>query len=295
MSKDYVIYVDTDSTFCPAIPLLDKRFPDWKELPEEEIASMVAEIAEETGNFVNDFYNIFAKKVFNVTDHRLEIKTEIVDKAAFWIKKKRYAQWKTLENGLKPEEGEELDIKGLDVKRSSFPTSFQELMKTVLIMILNDETELNISNVISEFKSGMKNIEPKLIAKNSAVKNMSEYDKGRRETIFSFKKGSPAQVKSALFYNDCLKHFKCPFTYEPMKDGDKIKWVYLKRNPYGIDILGFNGYNDPPEIMNIIETYIDYKKIFEKELEGKLQDFFDALGWASVDSVQSKTEKFFSF
>ena len=28
-----------------------------------------------------------------------------------------------------------------------------------------------------------------------------------------------------------------------MRDGDKIKWVYLKENPLGLDGLGFFGYN----------------------------------------------------
>jgi len=32
--------------------------------------------------------------------------------------------------------------------------------------------------------------------------------------------------------------------------------TYLKENPYKIDVMGFNGYNDPPEIMEFIEKYI---------------------------------------
>ena len=33
--------------------------------------------------------------------------------------------------------------------------------------------------------------------------------------------------------------------------------AYLKENPYQVEVIGFNGYNDPPEIMDFIEKYID--------------------------------------
>ena len=42
----------------------------------------------------------------------------------------------------------------------------------------------------------------------------------------------------AISYNDCLQHFNSPFKYEPMRNGDKVKWVYLKDNPLGLDGLG---------------------------------------------------------
>jgi hypothetical protein len=80
-----------------------------------------------------------------------------------------------------------------------------------------------------------------------------------------------------------------------MKDGDKIKWVYLKQNPYGLEGLGFKGYNDAPEIMELVNQYIDYDKIFERELLKKLEDFYGALGWGEVLSAAKTAEKFFAF
>ena len=113
--------------------------------------------------------------------------------------------------------------------------------------------------------------------------------------MFQFAKGTPAHVKAGIAYNDCLKHFNAPFKYEPMKNGDKIKWVYLKDNPLGLDGLGFTGYSDPKEIVDFIAKYIDHNKLFERELKGKLQDFFDAIGWGDVISEQRVAEKFFTF
>ena len=291
---DSNIYIDTDSVFFSAVPLMDKRLPNWKDEDQDTIAGYVNGIAEEMQDYLNDFYDIFSKKVLNVDKdkHRLEIKKEYVAKAGLWIAKKRYAQWIISDNGVPCDK---LDVKGLDVKRSSFPKAFQECMGTVLIDILKGKSEEEISDYVLDFKKKMVNRPTSEIAKNSAVKNLKKYmPKGKREP-FTMMKGAPAHVKAAILYNDCLKHFNAPFKYEPMKNGDKVKWVYLKDNPLGIDGLAFTGYSDPKEISEFIATYIDYNKIFERELKNKLQDFFDAIGWGEVISEQRTAEKFFNF
>ena len=113
--------------------------------------------------------------------------------------------------------------------------------------------------------------------------------------MFQFASGTPAHVKAAIAYNQLLTHYGVQNQYEAMKDGDKIKWVYLKQNPFGLDAVGFNGYNDPNEILDLVRTYIDYDKIFERELLKKLEDFYGALGWGAVLSSTKTAEKFFSF
>jgi len=291
---DSNIYIDTDSVFFSAAPLLDKRNPSWRDNDQDTIAGFVNEIAEEVQDYLNDFYDILSERIFNVPKdkHRLEIKKEYVAKAGLWIAKKRYAQWIISDNGVPVDK---LDVKGLDVKRSSFPKAFQECMGTVLIDILKGKSEDEISDYVVDFKKKMPTMKFVDIAKNSAVKNLTKYiPKGKRQ-LFEFVKGTPAHVKAAISYNDCLKHFNAPFKYEPMKNGDKVKWVYLKNNPLGLDGLAFTGYQDPPEIEEFIATYIDHNKIFERELNGKLQDFFDAIGWGDVVSEQRTAEKFFSF
>jgi len=291
---DSNIYIDTDSVFFSAVPLMDKRYPNWKDEEQDTIAGYVNVIAEEMQDYLNDFYNILSKRIFNVDKdkHRLEIKKEYVAKAGLWIAKKRYAQWIISDNGVPVDK---LDVKGLDVKRSSFPKAFQEIMADVLISILRGQTEEEISDKVLDFKKSMVNQDMKVIAKNSAVKNLKKYlPKGKRN-LFQFMKGTPAHVKAAIAYNDCLKHFDAPFKYEPMKNGDKVKWVYLKDNPLGLSGLAFTGYKDPSEINEFINTYIDHNKIFERELRGKLQDFYDAIGWGDVVSEQRTAEKFFTF
>ena len=291
---DSNIYIDTDSVFFSAVPLMDKRFPNWKDEEQNTIAGYVNDIAEEMQDYLNDFYDILSKKIFNVDvdKHRLEIKKEYVAKAGLWIAKKRYAQWIISDNGVPCDK---LDVKGLDVKRSSFPKAFQECMGKVLIDILKGVGEEELTKYVLDFKKNMENRPNSEIAKNTAVKNLKKYMPKGKRVPFTTMKGTPAHVKAAIAYNDLITHFKVPFKYGPMVNGDKVKWVYLKDNPLGLDGLAFTGYNDPPQIEEFIETYIDRNKIFERELRFKLQDFYDAIGWGEMISEQKTAEKFFTF
>jgi DNA polymerase elongation subunit (family B) len=291
---DSNIYIDTDSVFFSAAPLMDKRIPDWRDNNQETIAGFVNDIAGEVQDYLNDFYDILAKKVFNIDKHRFEIKKEYVSKAGIWIAKKRYAQWIISDNGVPCDK---LDVKGLDVVRSSYPAAFRKFMSEILIEILRGDTEEQLTNRVYDFKNDLVNMDVVKIAKAGGVKNLNKYMPKKREqtAMFQFISGTPAHVKASIAYNQLLKHFKVENQYEPLKGGDKIKWVYLKQNQYGLDAVAMNGYNDPPQIMELIKTYINYDKIFERELLKKLEDFYGALDWGEVLSSKKTAEKFFSF
>ena len=74
-------------------------------------------IASEVQKLVNTMYDRYAIVFHNTESHRWQIKQEYVAKSGLWIAKKRYAQWVIFKEG-KPTD--KLDIKGLDVVRSSF-------------------------------------------------------------------------------------------------------------------------------------------------------------------------------
>jgi len=294
--EDYNIYIDTDSVFFSAVPLLDHRYPEWRTEDDKEIALKVDAIAGETQDYLNSFYNVLAERVFNVAKekHRFQIKKEFVSRSGIWIAKKRYAQWIIAENGIPTDR---LDVKGLDVVRSSYPAEFRKFMSEILISILRGDGEMTLTDRIYDFKKSLSTMNVVSIAKNSAVKEISKYIPKKKDNraMFQFNSGTPAHVKAAIAHNQLLVHFKCPAKHAPMRDGDKIKWVYLKQNPFGLDAVGFKGHDDPEEIMDLVRTYIDYDKIFERELLKKLEDFYGALGWGAVLSSQKTAEQFFSF
>ena len=292
-NDDYNIYIDTDSVFFSALPLVKHRFSNWAEFTDEEMAAKIDEIAGEVQDFLNKFYDMMAEKFFNINKHRFEIKKEYISKSGIWIAKKRYAQWIIAANGLPMDK---LDVKGLDVVRSSFPKAFQDFMARMLRDILQGKTNETVDNELLEFKQSLSSLDVSLIAKGGAVKEISKYDKGgKNKQLGDFEKGTPAHVKAAITYNRLLKHYNCAYKFEPMKDGDKIKWVYLKQNPFGLEAVAFKGYQDPDEILNFIKQYIDVDAIFEAELENKMDDFYKALGWEKSSFSSKKLGEFFAF
>ncbi len=106
-------------------------------------------------------------------------------------------------------------------------------------------------------------------------------------------KSTPAHVKASIIHNQFIKKFK--IQAEPIRNGEKIKWIYLKNNELGLDALAFRGYEDPPELMEFIEKYADKDKLFERELEGKLRDFYDALNWDFASENLATAQKFIAF
>jgi DNA polymerase elongation subunit (family B) len=290
---DYVQYVDTDSVFVSCLPLVKNRFPDIDTDNIELMTPKIYEIATEVQNYVNQFYDVFAKKIFNTEKHRLEIKQEMIGRTGFWQKKKRYALWIISDNGVPMDK---LEVKGLDIVRSSFPKSFQKLMKDVMVDILKDKDKEEIDENILTFKRNLNTVLYSEVAKTSSIKDIKKYASMVTDDVLGkFGKGTPSHIKAAINYNKLLKVFGCPPKFPPIKNGDKVKIAYLKANKYGLEELAFRGDSDPDEIIEFIKEHFDANELFVSELDGKLRNFYEAMKWDFPTENKKVAQKFFSF
>ena len=105
-------------------------------------------------------------------------------------------------------------------------------------------------------------------------------------------KGTPVHVKASIKYNDLLKYFKLD-NIEPIRNSSKIKWLYLKNNPLGIEATAFKGYDDPDEIMDFIKQYVDYDKLYKGAMEKKIKMFYESLDWELPVNKINTLERFF--
>ena len=291
-NEDYCIYTDTDSVFYSALPLIKNEYPNADLNDDKFMTEKILEKAEIVQDFINQSYNLFAKKFLNIDEHRFDIKQECIAKSAFWVAKKRYGQQIINDGGVPCDR---LDVKGLDIVRSNFPPAMRDLMTQVLKDILGSVDKDEIDEKILEFKKSMKHRDLIEIAPPTGVRGLRKFSDKRNKngSIFTpMRKGTPVHVKAAWIYNDLLDYHKLN-NVEKIKNSEKIKWVYLKDNPLNVKQIAFKGYDDPSKIMEFINDNVDYDKLFEKALFKKIKVFYEALDWELPLDKKNTLERFF--
>jgi len=291
---NFCAYVDTDSNYFNAEPLLKYLYPNFEEMSDEEKDNALEQVALKYQDIITADYDRLARDCFNVQEHRLEMKTECVIRSAYFRATRRYAQWITKQEGIAKES---LDIKGLEFRKANFPPIFGKFFNDILEMILKGTEQKEIDDLILAFRKKImsKDTDIALLGNPTSVKTLNEYI-GRKpragEVLTEIKKGAPANVKAAIRYNDLLKFWNIK-DHSEIVQGDKIKWIYLIDNPYKIEAIGFLSFDMPDKMRTFLNDYADRKKSFETILESKLENFYSDLGWTL--NLNPNINKFFSF
>ena len=278
---NYCTYSDTDSIYMHAEPLLRFRHDNLDEMSDVEKDNALENIALEYEKVVTKSYDKLAKDVFRSDEHRLEMKTECVIRSAYFRATRRYAQWITKQEGVAKET---LDVKGLEFKKANFPPVLGKFFKNTLIDVLKGANQKEIDSRLKKFKKQILDGSIPLteLGNPQAVKKLNKYTerKARAGEMFSvMAKGAPAAVKATVVYNDLLRFWGLHKKHSSISQGDKVKWIYLKQNPYQVDAIAFLEWDLPEKIRIFIEQYADRKKIFESILLNKLEGFYNDLGW----------------
>ena len=281
-NNNYIKYSDTDSIYIHAEPLLRHLYPNFDEMSNEDKDNKLEEIAIKYQDIITDSYNNLAKDCFNVPSHRLEMKTECVIRSAYFRAPRRYAQWITKQEGIVKES---LDVKGLEFKKVNFPPVLGEFFYKTLIDILKGANKSEIDTRVKKFKQDILDGEIPLIelANPTSVKVLDKFieKKARNGEMFStIGKGATASAKAAIVYNDLLRFWKLDKKHNYIVQGDKIKWVYLKPNPYQIEAIALLPWDLPEKINDFAEKYADIKKIFESILLNKINGLYSDMNWS---------------
>jgi DNA polymerase elongation subunit (family B) len=290
--KDYVVTSDTDSLFIQVKDLVLQRYPETK--TKDEYIKAVLEIATEVQKYANKNINRIARENFNIKgDHYFELKQEVVIERGYFAGKRRYAMYIVNKEGVTVDE---MVMMGLDLMKSNMTPMYRKFGEELLQQIMFGTDKKEIDKRILDFKKYVKDLPIEDIAKPTGVKQVASYIErkpGIGEIFSTLKLKCPINTKAAVWYNDLLRFKKLDKKYPCFREGDKMKYIQLKDNPFRIDVIGLTG-NDPEFINEFIEKYADREQGFESSLMNKLVGIYEDLGWA-FPSMHEKAGKFFKF
>jgi hypothetical protein len=290
----HVLASDTDSAYFTLTKLLQKLYPDSDSWPREKRIETLLKITDKIQERANDNLNNITHDLFNMTGkHHFELKQEVIAEKAYWSGKRRYAMYIVNKEGV---EIEELEMKGLDIMKSNFPPYFRNFGEELIKSILFGKSKTEIDKFVMDFKNSMHTIEWIKLLKPTGLKKLDEYIERRPmagELFSKLKLKCPVNTKSAIIYNDMLRFKNLQKKYPEFTLGDKMYIAYLKPNPYHIEVIGYNGYNDPPEITQLINKFIDRDGLFDSVIRNKLETVYQDIGWDL--NLNSHKAQFFNF
>ncbi|MCS7316934.1 MAG: hypothetical protein NZZ41_01240 [Candidatus Dojkabacteria bacterium] len=305
--SDVVIYGDTDSLYVSFEKILksmgfdlsksDEKiknfllfniekensefFDLWSKEEKEKQEEQASSLINLVSSIIQKNMQILTTQYCNLQKNTIFFKREaIASRALFLNAKKHYAMWVINSEGVELEEGKRLKLVGIDVVRSSTPPFARENLKTIIKnILLKTNYQFTIQELYNLYEK-FKNADIVDIAFPSSVNNLDEYlEKYKNHGGF---KSTPMHIRAAILYNNAISKNKLlTKKYEPIKSGDKMKYVYIIENPqWPENVIGFK--DKFPKELNL-EKYVNKEEQFNRAVLSPIKSIFNVLNWKLPD------------
>ena len=283
--KDYVIASDTDSIYLNLGPLVEKVYgADGKvSMSGEKVIEFMDRVCEDKIQpFIDKSYEELADYV-HAYEQKMQMKREGLSDKGIWTAKKRYILNVYNNEGVqyaKPK----LKVMGLEMVKSSTPTVVRDKMYELVDLVVNTDEE-TVQQFIANFQEEFRKLSVEDISFPRGCNGLKEYS----DSVTIYKKGTPIHVKGAILYNHFLKQHDLMNKYPLIKEGEKLKFTYLKTpNPFRDMVVSFPG-RLPKEFE--LQEYVDYETMFNKTFIDPIRIILDSIGWQT--EKQYTLESFF--
>lgn len=272
--KDYVIASDTDSIYLCLNELVDKTIKEKNiTIDDREVIKFLDRVCEtKIQPFIDASYKRLSV-LTNAYDQKMIMKREALCNKGIWTAKKRYILNVFNQEGVEYETPE-IKVMGLEVKKSSTPNFFKEKMEKCIEIVIN-KTEGDLIEYIAQVRKDMEKEPPSNIAFPRGLNNLKKYS---NSGDILFKDKCPIHVRGAIIYNHLIQANKLEKKYEMIKEGEKVKFIYLRLpNPAkNSNIISFPSII--PEELDLIR-YIDHEKQFQTAFVEPFKTITDKIGW----------------
>jgi len=242
-----------------------------REKTTESIVSFLDKVASlELEKYIEGSYQELADYV-NAYDQKMQMKRENIADRGIWTAKKRYILNVWNSEGVAYTEPK-LKMMGIEAVKSSTPAPCRQMIKDALKLMMNG-TEEDVIEFIDNARKEFKKLPPEQISFPRSASDVNKY----KSPTSIYAKGTPIHVRGALLFNHYIERAKLTNKYSLIQNGEKIKFVYLKKpNTIHENIISF--IQEFPKELNL-DKYIDYDLQFEKAFLEPLKIILDAIGW----------------
>lgn len=266
---EYAFYADTDSCYITLEKLVEKFF---KNKTKEQTIDIINKTCEEQlVKVINKACKHLADYTNAFDPSKVYFKREAIADRGIWVAKKRYALNVYDNEGVRYKEPK-LKVMGLEIVRSSTPEAVRKALKeAVTIALTKDENSLQ--SYVEEVEKMFRKLPVEEMSFPRSVNGMFKYSS--KTTIYV--KGTPIHVRGALLYNDLLRKHNLSKKYETIKEGDKIKFVYLREpNQIREDCIAYT--SALPKEFNL-HSLVNYDLMFEKTFLDPISTILNCIGW----------------
>ena len=279
---DYVIASDTDSIYLNLGPLVKTIFKG-RETSDKSILRFLEKVCDvEFEKYITNSYEELATFV-NAYEQKMFMKRENIANKGIWTAKKRYILNVWNSEGVQYDEPK-LKMMGIEAVKSSTPAACRTAIKEALQVTMNG-SESDLQDFIAKFRSKFEMLPPEDIAFPRGCNNIAKF----KGSATVFVKGTPIHVRGALLYNFHVNNKKLQHKYPIIKDGEKVKFLYLRTpNRIGENVVSF--FQTLPTEFGLDKS-IDYDLQFKKSFLDPLQVILDTIRW-QAEKVPSLEEFF---
>ena len=276
-STDYVLAIDTDSLYVGLGPLVKKVNPSN---PIDFLDKVGKEAIEPV--FIKAYDKFY--KLFGGYANKMVMSREVIADRGIYLAKKRYIL-NVIDNEGVRYATPKIKTTGVEANKSSTPEPCREALKEMFKLIISTDQE-TVQAAVQQFKDYYFTLRPDQIAFPRGANNITgcierrtyRNQAGEQVTVENYKKGTPIHVRASLAYNWLRKDLDLK-QYPELRNGDKIKFLYLKPGKFTQNVIAFPDFL--PKEFNL-EQHIDKELQFQKTFTDAIEPILNAIGWTSV-------------